>query len=131
MSEPAEDLSCVVVRPAVSGDLAYVVDMWARKLPGYQPDLRRLRDCEMRELARARVTRALAREGVCVRVACYSGDPSWLSGWIVDRGDCLLYAYVRAPYRGRGILRLLVGDSRYERAACRCRVLPRCRGEEP
>lgn len=49
----------------------------------------------------------LAHEDAAVRVACLSDDPNLILGVSVVNKDNLIWIYVKADYRGRGIATLL------------------------
>jgi len=106
----------VRVRDIRDDELGLVFDSWIRSSDDYPRDSKR--KWIERELARpdTRVLAAVFREN--------EGDPELVLGWAAVRGnDCVLYVYVKLPYRGNGIAKLLIGDRNEQRV----QHLPRSR----
>jgi hypothetical protein len=99
----------MAVRPAVADDLDLIIHSF---LMGFwnTPAVRGMDRDRYFEVVRPRFKVALGSADMRVVVACAADDPSTLLGWAATHKNTLLWAYVRKPMRGTGVLRSMLAD---------------------
>jgi hypothetical protein len=126
MPPAPETLSDVfAVRAMRPGDIAFIRDSWLRSAWDVEKRRQQANGVKGRRLYgngvrwyathRPLVTRLLERrDGVTVWVACELQDPDHIGGWLATRFGCVEYAYVKAAYRGFGIVKMLAAAAGVE-----------------
>ena len=108
------ELDLVGIRDASADDLAFIIDSWLASFRNSHfagpISMRRYR-----EVYRVEICSLIDRPGVIVRVAYYRENPSQILGFLCfDRGrgnSIVHFAYVKKPFRRRGIFALLMNDA--------------------
>lgn len=105
----------IVLREALPGDMALVLDSWQKSLAAAIARGRHTHRFERLLLRRGALDLAqelVRRPGVRVTVAAYDADPSLLVGWACTEEDMLHWVYVRKDYRRAGVCTWLVRGCR-------------------
>jgi hypothetical protein len=122
---PAAASDVFAVRSLRQGDIPFVRDSWLRSSWDKEKQAQKANGVRSKTIFensvrwyashRPAVTRLLERPGgVTVFVACERDDQDHIGGWLAARLGLVTYAYVKAAYRGFGIVKMLAESAGVE-----------------